>query len=192
MTILGKVVFVTLTAAGIYLFTEYWRQEEAEADAAAVTAGFINNRDRQAAKAAGVTDPVAWKSEADKRAKTIADAEAKRKAERDKADEIARELRRNPAEKMKVSSFTWRLGGFDTVAIATLTIQNDNDFRVKDVDLACRFSANSGTVLSTPSKTIYDLIPAKGRKSFKDVSIGFVNTQSARGSCWVESAKRDL
>ena len=81
------------------------------------------------------------------RAKRGAEAQAKidaayaaREAERQRrteADAI------NPASKMKLSTFSWSLGGFKSVGLVKATVDNPNDFPVKDVTIQCRFSGKA-------------------------------------------------
>jgi hypothetical protein len=87
-------------------------------------------------------------------------------------------------------SFSWKIGGFGVVGSATVTIDNENDFPVKDLDVRCEFSGKSGTQLSTSQRTIFDTIPANAKRTFKDVNMGFIHAQSAKASCRVETAKR--
>jgi hypothetical protein len=108
------------------------------------------------------------------------EAERQRRAE---ADAI------NPASKMKLSTFSWSLGGFKSVGLVNATVDNPNDFPVKDVTIQCRFSGKSGTQLSNAGRTVYDTVPAHSKKTFREINVGFVDTQSARAECWVEAAK---
>jgi len=39
-----------------------------------------------------------------------------------------------------ISSQTWRRGGLGSNALVTLTLRNENDYAVKDVEIACAFS----------------------------------------------------
>jgi hypothetical protein len=91
---------------------------------------------------------------------------------------------------MSVENMTWSIGGFGSVAIVTVTINNANDFPIKDVGIECRFSGKSGTELSTLTHTIFDSLKAKSKRTFKEVNVGFINSQSARAGCSVETAKR--
>jgi len=76
-------------------------------------------------------------------AKRSAEAQAKidaayaaREAERQRRAEDAAI---NPASKMKLSTFSWSLGGFKSVGLVSATVDNPNDFPVKDVTIQCRF-----------------------------------------------------
>jgi hypothetical protein len=103
---------------------------------------------------------------------------------------LLRERNRDPGERITMPSFSWKIGGFGTVGSATVTIDNGNDFPVKDIDVRCEFNGKSGTQLSTSQRTIFDTIPAKAKRTFKDVNMGFIHAQSAKASCRVETAKR--
>jgi hypothetical protein len=147
-----------------------------------------------AASAAGIADPATYRArvEAD-RAKLAADniiRERNRKAAEDAGAALLRERSRDPGERITMPSFSWKIGGFGTVGSATVTIDNGNDFPVKDIDVRCEFSGKSVTQLSTSQRTIFDTIPAKAKRTFKDVNMGFIHSQSAKASCRVETAKR--
>jgi hypothetical protein len=147
-----------------------------------------------AASAAGITDAASYRArvEAD-RAKLAADniiRDRNRKAAEDAGAALLRERNRDPGEKITMPSFSWKIGGFGTVGSATVTVDNGNDFPVKDIDVRCEFSGKSGTQLSTSQRTIFDTIPAKAKRTFKDVNMGFIHSQSAKASCRVETAKR--
>jgi hypothetical protein len=116
-------------------------------------------------------------------AKEAADAELRQaNMKRTEAEGAAllRERTRDPIERMKMSAFSWKSGGFGVVGILNVTIENNNDFPVKDVSIECTFSGKSGTELSTASHRIYDSIPAKAKKTFRDINFGLINSQSAR------------
>jgi hypothetical protein len=44
--------------------------------------------------------------------------------------------------------------------------------------------------LSANNHTRFDTIPANGKKAFKEVNVGFVDSQSATASCNIDTAKR--
>jgi hypothetical protein len=68
--------------------------------------------------------------------------------------------------------FDWRKGGFDAVMIATFRISNGNPFAIKDIGIVCTLSAPSGTTLGLNAVTLYQVIPAKGRKTIRDLNMG--------------------
>jgi hypothetical protein len=188
-------------------------------ETAAISAGFANSAEMLAAKTSGIDDAAAWrekvKTEAEKRAadeaqrqkawdvqlQDVAKNAAKTRDEEEirtknmrlaEAEASARlaEQKRNPADRMTMPNFNWKAGGFGSVGIVSPTIQNGNDFAVKDIGIVCNFSGKSGTELSARAAVIYDAIPAKSRKTFKDFNIGLIDSQSARASCRIISAMR--
>ena len=181
------------------------RSENQAQNAPARAAGFADAVEMTAANAAGFADPVAYRArvEADK-VRVAAEAEAAkvklaaddaaRERNRKSAEEagaaLLRERNRDPGERITMPSFSWKIGGFGVVGTATVTVNNGNDFPVKDIDVRCEFSGKSGTQLSTSQRTIYDTIPAKTKHTFKDVNMGFIHVQSAKANCHVETAKR--
>lgn len=166
-----------------------------EADAA--KAGFKECDDFQRAAAAGIATPAAWaekiatdEKEARRRAEDKAkEAEAQRLAA-EKAAAARAELTRNPATKIKVANFSWKTGGFGSIGIVSITVSNENEFAVKDIVVTCSFSGNSGTHLSTGTQTIYDTVRAKAKRTFPDVNMGFINSQSAKANCFIGLASR--
>src|SRR4051794_38989162 len=59
---------------------------------------------------------------------------------------------------IKLEKWSWKKGGFDNVMIGTFTIQNTNDFGVKDVLISCEHFAPSGTLIDRSTKTVYQAI----------------------------------
>jgi hypothetical protein len=93
--------------------------------------------------------------------------------------------RRSRSKKM-----TWSKGGFGSVMVASFTIQNDNDFSVKDLVIGCSLIGNSGTRIGSVTKTLYETVPKHSTKAFGDVNFGFVNEQARRAECEVHAASQ--
>jgi hypothetical protein len=93
--------------------------------------------------------------------------ERNRKAAEEAGAALLQERNRDPIERFKMVSFSWKIGGFGVVGSATVTIDNANDFPVKNVDVRCEFSGKSGTELSASQNTIFDTIAAKTKRTFK-------------------------
>jgi hypothetical protein len=185
---------VVLIAGAVVWYENNSRLEYQATNAPARAAGFADAAEMAAASAAGIADPATYRArvEADL-AKLAADniiRERNRKAAEDAGAALLRERSRDPGERITMPSFSWKIGGFGTVGSATVTVDNGNDFPVKDIDVRCEFSGKSGTQLSTSQRTIFDTIPAKAKRTFKDVNMGFIHSQSAKASCRVETAKR--
>jgi hypothetical protein len=168
--------------------------EKKARDAPAIAAGFTDATEMNAAKAVGITDPAAYRAQVEAEKAKFAAENAVREKNRRVAEAegaaLLRERNRNPADRLTIKGMTWSLGGFKNVGIVNVTIENSNDFTVKDVGIRCYFSGNSGTQLSANSHTIFDTIPAKAKKAFKEVNVGLIDSQSAKASCNVETAGR--
>lgn len=78
----------------------------------------------------------------------------------------------------------WELGGFGTVMQVRFILQNNTASSQKDFVIRCDTYGESGTRLSAVQKTLYQSLAPKARRTF-DLSLGFVNSQSARASCGV-------
>ena len=73
---------------------------------------------------------------------------------------------------VSISKMNWRKGGFGAVMILTVTIENKEDFAVKDIDIACELSAKSGTTIGVAANTIYDTVPAQERLTVRELNMG--------------------
>jgi hypothetical protein len=82
--------------------------------------------------------------------------------------------------------FTWSKGGFETVMLVDFTFRNTGSRPIKDIEVLCRHFAPSGTEIDRNRGTVYEVVPAKGRKRVRDFNMGFIHTQAASTSCQVE------
>ncbi len=81
--------------------------------------------------------------------------------------------------------FKWSKGGFGSIMMADFTITNQSKYTVKDLDVTCTHYANSGTKIDSNSRTIYETVPANGKKTIRDFNMGFIHSQAVRSSCEV-------
>jgi hypothetical protein len=79
--------------------------------------------------------------------------------------------------------FKWSKQGFGNVMIADFTIQNPSTYPIKDIEITCSHFGKSGTEIDSNTRTIYDVVPAKGKKTIKNFNMGFIHTQAASSSC---------
>lgn len=86
-------------------------------------------------------------------------------------------------QNIKIAKWSWKKGGFDSVMLATFTVQNTNTFGVKDLKIKCEHSAPSGTVIDSNTQTIYEAVKAGATRTFKDVNMGLIHTQAKSSSC---------
>lgn len=89
---------------------------------------------------------------------------------------------------VKLEDMNWRLGGFDTVMIASFKIKNDRKVWIKDIVVKCDVTAASGTVLDSPTKTVFQSIGPGQSVKIRDLSVGFVRdaSQAQSANCYVE------
>ncbi|MBR1170510.1 hypothetical protein [Bradyrhizobium liaoningense] len=203
MNSIEKTSIAMVAVLGGTIFFAYavlsYEKEIRECREAASAAGFSDCEVFSQAKAAGISESSKW-AEKQRQDRAAADERAREreraaKAKQDMQEQVAAikaELSRNPASRMSIPDFTWKISGFGSVALISPTIENKNSFEVKDVVIECNFSAKSGTQLSTTSQTIFDTVKANSKRTFKEVNVGFIHSQSARASCQVNSAKRAL
>lgn len=90
---------------------------------------------------------------------------------------------------VKLTRFSWAKGGFDSVMLATFTVENTGERSVKDIEFTCVHSAKSGTVIDRNRKVVFDTVPAKGRKTFKEFNMGFIHSQADSSSCSITDLK---
>jgi hypothetical protein len=92
---------------------------------------------------------------------------------------------------LKISSQSWRRGGLGANALVTFTLRNDNNYAVKDIEIACAFSRQDGSHLTDRKRVIPDaVVGIKSRKTFARMHIGFVNIYANKAKCAPVAAKR--
>jgi hypothetical protein len=92
---------------------------------------------------------------------------------------------------LTISSQSWRRGGLGSNALVTFTLRNDNDYAVKDIEIACSFSRQDGSHLTDRKRLIPDgVVNMKSRKTFARVHVGFVNIDANKAKCAPVAANR--
>jgi hypothetical protein len=92
--------------------------------------------------------------------------------------------------RLRISSQTWRRGGLGSKALVTLTLRNDNDYAVKDVEIVCAFARRDGSHLTDRSRVLADPVSMKSRKTFARIPVGFVNVNADQAKCSLAAARR--
>lgn len=98
----------------------------------------------------------------------------------------------DPKDRFEISKMDWKLSGFGTVAIVSLTFNNQNTFSVKDPLIACSFHGKSGTLIDTKRQTLFEAFAPSKKRTVKNISLGFVNPQAARAGCRILSVEQAL
>lgn len=81
--------------------------------------------------------------------------------------------------------------GFGTVLLFDFAIANKADAAMKDIELTCTTQGGSGTELNKIKHTIYESIPPGKTRTFNNVNLGFMNTQTDRAGCVVTAAVKE-
>jgi hypothetical protein len=69
-------------------------------------------------------------------------------------------------------------------------LRNNNDYAIKDIELACAFARSDGSHLTDRKRIIPDFVNMKNRKTFAHVLVGFVNVNASRAKCVPVAANR--
>lgn len=77
----------------------------------------------------------------------------------------------------------------DTLMIANFTVINDGYEDVKDIEIECIHAGPSGTRIDSNKRTIYEVVPARSRKSFSGFDMGFIHSQAVKSVCTISSLK---
>jgi hypothetical protein len=93
-----------------------------------------------------------------------------------------------PVDGLKISSQSWRRGGLGSNAFVTMTLRNNNEYAVRDVDISCAFLRADGSHLTDRTRLISDVINMRSRKTFVRLHVGFVNVNAAKAKCSVLAA----
>lgn len=96
----------------------------------------------------------------------------------------------SPLDGLKIASQSWRRGGLGSKALVTFTLRNSNDYAVKDIEIACKFTRRDGRHLTDRKRLIGDTIDMKSRKTFAKMHVGFVNVNADKAKCALVSASR--
>lgn len=92
---------------------------------------------------------------------------------------------------LKISSQSWRRGGLGSNALFNFTLRNNNDYAVRDIEIACAFSRRDGSHLTDRKRVIpAAVVSQKSRKTFARVHVGFVNINADKAKCALVAASR--
>lgn len=91
---------------------------------------------------------------------------------------------------LKVVRSSWKKGGFDTVAIWSVTIRNLNKAAsFADITYSTSYSGESGTMLDSKTGVIYDVLKPGQTRTF-EVKEGFIHGQVSRAGFQLTGASR--
>jgi cytoskeletal protein RodZ len=127
---------------------------------------------------------------ADPKAADAGDAAAPTAVTQPTVPEAAAPAEAPPVNGLKISSQSWRRGGLGSNALVTFTLRNNNDYAVKDVEIACAFARKDGSHLTDRSRVIPGTVRMKSRKTFARLHVGFVNVNANKAKCALVAANR--
>ena len=85
--------------------------------------------------------------------------------------------------------YSWSKGAFGNVMEANFTITNNSKYQIKDIEITCSHYAKSGTRIDSNERTIYDVVPEKGKKTFEKFNMGFIHSQAEKTDCTITDLK---
>lgn len=95
----------------------------------------------------------------------------------------------HPEEALKITDLAWSKGGFGSIMIIDrITVRNDAPFSIKDFVLKCVHQGPSGTDMDRNSRRVYEIVPAAGTKTVREVNMGFIHSQVATSRCEITDA----
>ena len=97
-------------------------------------------------------------------------------------------FREHPETAAEVVKVVGRKAAFGNVLIIDITLRNRALSHLKDFEIACELTGNSGTTIGTARKTLHEMVEARKTRTFRDVNMGFINAQTARFGCDVVTA----
>jgi hypothetical protein len=86
-----------------------------------------------------------------------------------------------------IAKWGWYKDDFGDIMMANFTIQDNSDTAIKDIEIRCDHSAPSGTVIDSNTRTIYEIVKAHSKRTFKNFNMGFIHSQAASSSCVIEN-----
>jgi hypothetical protein len=91
---------------------------------------------------------------------------------------------------VSVARTDWRRDNLGFIAIADVTVRNNNRFPVRVDRIACRLRDQGGKI-DERVQTVYGVIPPRGAKEFRDVGFGFADNELEGRDCVVRAAERN-
>jgi hypothetical protein len=85
----------------------------------------------------------------------------------------------------------WSKEAFGTVMMLNMTITNDNDGPVKDLEITCTAYGDSGTPIGHNVRTLYQIVPGHSRRYFQKFNMGFIHDQATTAGCEVTGLTED-
>lgn len=102
----------------------------------------------------------------------------------------ARQSHAADQDQVKFTIEKWRKPGSNNIGTADITIDNGNDFAIKDVRIACHYMAKAGGKKIETEQTVAVTVKAKTKKTFKKTKFPFIDQTAADGKCELVSVQK--
>ena len=93
-------------------------------------------------------------------------------------------------DNVRIEIERWRKPGSNNIGTADILITNDNSFAVKDIRVECHYAGQDGVRMINTEQTLPVTVKAKASQKFKKLRFGYIDTDTAKGSCKVTTAKQ--
>jgi hypothetical protein len=87
------------------------------------------------------------------------------------------------AKRMVTVNYKWTKDGFGTIMMVDFTLTNRSPYSARDITVTCTHYAPSGTEIDSNTRTIYEVVPANGKKVVKQFNMGFIHSQAKSSRC---------
>jgi hypothetical protein len=86
-------------------------------------------------------------------------------------------------DNIRIEQVMWEKTGLDNVMIATFRIDNDNVIRIKNVEVTCRHSTDSGTFIDSNTRTVHEIIEPRSSFYVHGMTMGLIHSQATSTQC---------
>ncbi len=95
-----------------------------------------------------------------------------------------------PGDKVMFVIEQWRKPGSNNIGTADVTIDNGNDFAIKDIRVRCDYAVKATGKKIETNQNVAVTVKAKTKKTFKKTKFPYIDQDAAQGSCKVQSAEK--
>jgi hypothetical protein len=85
----------------------------------------------------------------------------------------------------RIRGVSWSKEGFGMVMKASFLIHNDNPMPLKDIEVTCSSSANSGSTIDKNTRTIFDVVKQNSYLQVDNLNMGFIRSEINDTDCRV-------
>ncbi len=94
------------------------------------------------------------------------------------------------ADKVTFVIDLWRKAGSNNIGTADVTIDNRNDFAIKDIRVRCDYAMKATGKKIETTQNVAVTVKAKTKKTFKKTKFPYIDQDTAQGSCKIQSAEK--